>query len=92
MTIMDLTQKDYDERVNRRAAGQATDEDLRLIKHYEDEGFSTREDSTGKREQAAADDTTNSGADNDGVVRSETGSGADVKPVSKLTARGNAKP
>ncbi|MET0916714.1 MAG: hypothetical protein ABWY81_11010 [Jiangellaceae bacterium] len=51
---MELTQKDYDDRMARQAAGQATDEDLRLIKHYEEQGFSTREDSVGK--QAVVDE------------------------------------
>lgn len=34
-----MTQKDYDDRKNRYAAGNATDEDLRLIKQYEREGY-----------------------------------------------------
>ena len=46
---MELTQKDYEERINRRAAGQQTDEDLRLIKQYEANGFSTDDTSAGKR-------------------------------------------
>lgn len=49
---MELTQADYEERINRRAAGQQTDEDLRLIKHYEANGFSTRDDSAGKAPNA----------------------------------------
>lgn len=81
---MELTQSDYDERVARQAAGNGTDEDLRLIKHYEDQGFSTREDSAGKREQSRDDQ------DGTDVIRSETGSGADVKPIK--SARGPARP
>jgi len=61
---MELNQADYEERINRRAAGQQTDEDNRLIKHYEANGFSTRDDSAGKQpgatiaapEDAPADD------------------------------------
>lgn len=36
---MELTQQDYDARVQRAHAGIATDDDLRLIKLYEREGF-----------------------------------------------------
>lgn len=39
---MELTQSDYDERKARVAAGNGTDEDLRLVKHYEDQGFSAQ--------------------------------------------------
>lgn len=34
-----MTQDDYDERLTRVADGTADDEDRRLIKHYEREGF-----------------------------------------------------
>ncbi len=54
---MELTQKDYEERVNRVAAGQGDDEDLRLIKHYESQGFSTRQDSVGKQAGAPEGET-----------------------------------
>jgi hypothetical protein len=36
---MKLTQEDYDERKDRALAGQATDEDNRLVKLYEAEGY-----------------------------------------------------
>jgi hypothetical protein len=36
---MELTQKDLNERVARKRKGEASDEDLRLIKHYVREGF-----------------------------------------------------
>lgn len=36
---MELTQADYDERKNRVNAGSGDDEDARLVKHYEDNGF-----------------------------------------------------
>lgn len=36
---MDMTQSDYDERLTRVAEGTADDEDRRLVKHYEREGF-----------------------------------------------------
>lgn len=36
---MELTQQDLDERVDRVAAGDGTDEDRRLIQHYAREGF-----------------------------------------------------
>lgn len=36
---MQMTQKDYDERKARVNEGVATDEDLRLVKQYEAEGF-----------------------------------------------------
>lgn len=36
---MELTQSDYDERKARVADGTADDEDRRLVKHYEREGF-----------------------------------------------------
>lgn len=36
---MKLTQKDYDTRKNRVTSGDGTDEDRRLVKHYERQGF-----------------------------------------------------
>lgn len=36
---MEMTQSDYDERLTRVADGTADDEDRRLVKHYEREGF-----------------------------------------------------
>lgn len=38
---MELTQKDYDERKARVDAGAGDDEDARLVKHYEANGFTT---------------------------------------------------
>lgn len=58
---MELTQKDYEERINRRAAGQQTDEDLRLIKQYEANGFSTDDDSAGKRADSHTAETPDAG-------------------------------
>lgn len=36
---MELTQQDYEERKGRAEAGTATDDDLRLVKHYERQGY-----------------------------------------------------
>jgi fructose-specific phosphotransferase system component IIB len=41
---MKLTLEDFAERVARFDAGVATDEDLRLIKHYKRQGFSVSEE------------------------------------------------
>lgn len=49
MNTMELTQQDYDERVARQAAGNGTDEDRRLIQHYQDQGFTGDDNSAGKR-------------------------------------------
>lgn len=38
---MKLTQKDYDARKARVVAGSGDDEDARLVKHYEANGFTT---------------------------------------------------
>lgn len=38
---MKLTQKDYDTRKARVVAGAGDDEDARLVKHYERQGFTT---------------------------------------------------
>lgn len=88
---MELTQQDYEERINRRAAGQSDDEDLRLIKHYEEQGYSTRDDSVGKR-APSVDDQRSTGAPSGvdpvtggSVVKTEAGSGVDAKPA-KATA------
>ncbi len=37
---MELTQQDYEERKSRIDAGTASDDDRRLVKHYERQGFS----------------------------------------------------
>ena len=37
-----MTQGDYEQRKARQDAGEPTDEDLRLIKQYEQEGYSCR--------------------------------------------------
>jgi hypothetical protein len=39
---MQMTQSDYEDRKNREAAGNATDEDHRLIALYEQEGYECR--------------------------------------------------
>lgn len=53
---MQLTQKDLNERVARKRKGEATDEDLRLIKHYVREGFEPDADIPTGPEQPGADD------------------------------------
>lgn len=45
---MELTQGDYEERKARTLAGQGTDDDTRLVKLYEREGFECRGSSTEK--------------------------------------------
>jgi hypothetical protein len=40
---MELTQKDYDDRKARVAKGEGDDEDARLVKHYEANGFTATE-------------------------------------------------
>lgn len=50
---MDLTQKDFDARVARQAAGNATDEDRRLIAHYQDNGFTPQQ---GQSDDAGQED------------------------------------
>lgn len=45
MTNVKLTQGDYEARVARRDAGQHDDEDLRLIEHYEAQGFTVGRES-----------------------------------------------
>ncbi len=37
-----LSQQDYEERKSRQSDGTASDEDLRLVKHYEREGYECR--------------------------------------------------
>lgn len=51
---MQLTQKDYDERKQRVDAGDGDDEDARLVKHYEAEGFEPSKHAVA--EQPKADD------------------------------------
>lgn len=58
---MQMTQKDYDERKARVNDGVATDEDLRLVKQYEAEGF---------REQGDPGSTTRATADKSGADKS----------------------
>lgn len=72
---MELTQHDYDERVARVAAGTGTDDDLRLIKHYEANGFSAK---SGPAEKDGSTER---------VVRPDDDTTAPVKPT-KATARG----
>lgn len=50
---MKLTQKDYDTRKARVVAGTGDDEDARLVKHYEANGFTTE----GSAPQPAGDGT-----------------------------------
>lgn len=40
--IVNLTQRDYDDRKARVDAGTADDDDRRLVKHYERNGFTTK--------------------------------------------------
>lgn len=93
MISMELTQKDYEERVNRVAAGNGDDEDLRLVKHYEDEGFSTREDSAGKR-NARADEQHDEQHDEQQGEQDKTAKATqpgEVKPAKQApTARGTS--
>ena len=49
---MKMTQKDYDERAARIAAGQGDDEDRRLVEHYEREGFGPERTDSDSEEQA----------------------------------------
>jgi hypothetical protein len=51
--IMELTQKDFDERHQRVQAGTGDDEDRRLVKHYLGEGF-TPSDGEGSAEPVRA--------------------------------------
>jgi hypothetical protein len=44
---MEMTQRDFDERLARVEDGSADDEDLRLIKHYRREGFEPGQTSDG---------------------------------------------
>lgn len=59
---MELTQKDFDERVARNAAGNGTDEDLRLIEHYQANGFTpndkARAESEAQENSPAEDNVT----------------------------------
>jgi len=98
---MELNQADYEARVARRAAGQQSDEDNRLIKHYEANGFSTRDDSAGKVKGATlappADGTPKSdgepeeagtGHSGDNAPRpvDDDGASAEMKPTKKAAA------
>jgi hypothetical protein len=53
---MQLTQQDYDARKARVEDGTGDDEDARLVKHYEAEGYEWR----GNSSQTSADSTPNS--------------------------------
>jgi hypothetical protein len=53
---MELTQKDFNERVARKRKGEATDEDLRLIKLYVSEGYEPDADVPTGPEQPGSDD------------------------------------
>lgn len=52
---MQLTQQDYNDRKARVDDDTATDEDRRLIKHYENEGFTRKDEAP----EAGADDGQN---------------------------------
>jgi hypothetical protein len=52
---MQLTQKDLNERAARKRKGEASDEDLRLIKHYIREGYEPGADIPTGPEQPGAD-------------------------------------
>lgn len=55
---MQLTQQDYDARKQRVEDGTGDDEDARLVKHYESEGFEWR----GKSSKTSSEATPSSGA------------------------------
>lgn len=72
---MELTQQDYDERRARLGTPDATDEDRRLVKHYEQNGFSPKTDPA--PEPAGRQQGTTDG-----------GSAADTLTVDRGTGRG----
>lgn len=74
MIIVEMTQQDYDERKTRVAAGNGTDEDLRLVKLYESQGFSVDDNSAGKRQEAGAEQHTPAPAGHDPEVKQTRGS------------------
>lgn len=78
---MEMTQQDYDDRKTRVAAGNGTDEDLRLVKLYESEGFSSDETSAGKRQEAGAEQHTPAPAGHDADATARPVQDGDVKPT-----------
>jgi hypothetical protein len=61
---VELTQRDYDERKARVDKGEGDDEDARLVKHYEANGFTTE----GEAPQPAGGGTTDGGKADDNLT------------------------
>lgn len=89
---MELTQQDFEQRMDRRDAGQASDEDARLIEHYEREGFIREPKATDTSDRPAGNDS--AAEQGDAPMQFETSATAEVVPGEqsdagkKTTARG----
>lgn len=66
---MKLTQADYEERKARMDAGAADDEDARLVKLYEREGFSWDGSNTGKSSDSTKSNESSNETDSPSNVR-----------------------
>ena len=64
-----MTQGDYEQRKARQDAGEPTDEDLRLIKQYEREGYSCRGSNSAESPETTSTSSEPAGSEDSSTAR-----------------------